>query len=73
MGKNPGFGNKPSNPQSMPRANGRKPSAPRAHASSGSSSTGSRSMVWIGVGLLAVPLSGALTVVGYLLHGYGVL
>lgn len=46
-------------------SNGRKPPPPRPHSNSGSSSTGSRTMAWIAVGIFTPGLAA----VGYVIKG----
>lgn len=61
---------KPPNPQGAPKSWGRKPPAPRPHTNSGSSSTGSRTMALVAVGIFAPGLVAFLAAVGYVVAGH---
>lgn len=69
-------GSKPSNPQKAPKSHGRKPPAPppRTGRNMGkSSSSAVAPVVGIAWALLALPIGAVASVVGYILHGNGVL
>jgi hypothetical protein len=62
-------GRKPKSPTKMPRVNGRKPPTPKAHKSSGSSSTGTRTMALVATAIFAPGFLAFLAAVAYIVKG----
>lgn len=67
-------GKKPPNPLYVPKSHGKKPPAPKPHKSSGKSSPATHGAVTVlAWSLVAVPVLGIVSAVGYVLHGHGII